>query len=255
MGKVLVAFSGGVDSAFLLHQCLSALGRQAVTAVNIDHPLLAPGEAEEAIRLAMEIGARILSVNLDPLSLPEVSGNETTRCYHCKFLLFSRLRELAVQQDIPWLLDGTNAGDSEGTRPGMKALEMLGVRSPLREAGLAKEDVRAAAREACLAVWDKPSSPCLATRFPYGETITREDLIRVGKGEAVLRRCGFTDFRLRVHGEVARIEVLGNQAEMFFQSEIKNIIISDLKKLGYRFVTLDLEEFRSGSMDEGIIDK
>jgi len=255
MGKVLVAFSGGVDSAFLLQYCLDTLGRQAVTAVTIDHPLLAPGEAEEALRMASEMDARILSVYLDPLSLPEVSGNETTRCYHCKFLLFSRLRELADQQDIPWLLDGTNAGDSERMRPGMKALEMLGVRSPLREAGLTKADVRAAAREAGLAVWDKPSSPCLATRFPYGEAITREDLIRVGKGEAVLRRCGFTDFRLRVHGDVARIEVPVKQAEVFFHSEKKNSIISDLKKLGYRFVTLDLEGFRSGSMDDGIIDR
>jgi len=250
-----VAFSGGVDSAFLLQQCLRTPGMESVTAVTVDHSLLAPGESREAVRLALEMGADIESISLDPLLVPEISGNETTRCFHCKLFLFSRLKEMAVERNIPWLLDGTNAGDSEKSRPGMKALVQMGVRSPLREAGFTKENVRDAARKAGLVTWDKPSLPCLATRFPYGHSITREDLDRVGKGESVLRRCGFTVFRLRVHGEVARIEISGSQMELFLEKGVRDIIVSDLKKLGYRFITLDLEEFRSGSMDEEIVSK
>jgi len=255
MGKVLVAFSGGVDSAFLLRECLRVLGRGSVTAVTVDHPLLAPGECEEAVALASGMGARILTVRLDPLTLPEVSGNDPSRCFHCKRFLFSRLLEMAAEKEIPWVLDGSHAGDLMGSRPGMKALAQLGVRSPLLEAGLTKEMVRKALREAGLTIWNKPSAPCLATRFPVGRRIEREELIRVAEGEAVLRRRGFGVLRLRVHGDLVRIEVPPEEMEPILIGQAREGIISDLKGLGYRFITLDLEGYRSGSMDEETIKK
>lgn len=254
MGRVLVAFSGGVDSTFLLWECLRVLGRESVTAVTVDHSLLAPGEWEEAVKVGSGMGAPILTLCLDPLILPEVSGNDPSRCYHCKRYLFSRLREMAADREIPWILDGTNAGDSWESRPGMQALLELGVRSPLREAGFTKEMVREASRKAGLPTWDKPSAPCLATRFPVGCRVVREDLLRVAEGEEVLRRRGFRVVRLRVHGDLVRIEVPLDGMERLLEDEIRTSIISDLKDLGYRFITLDLEGYRSGSMD-GVLDK
>jgi len=249
MGKVLVAFSGGVDSACLLWQCLQVLGRESVMAVMVDHSLLAPGELEEGIKWASGIGARILTVRLDPLSLPEVSGNDPSRCYQCKKLLFSRLQEMARERGIPWVLDGTNAGDSYEARPGMKALAELGIRSPLREAGLTKEMVREALKEGGLSVWNKASSTCLATRFPVGTRIGREDILRAARGEAILRERGLVGFRLRVHGDVVRIEVPPEKIKLLVEDDSRAAIVSDLKGLGYRFITLDMEGYRSGSMD------
>ena len=251
LGKVLVAFSGGVDSTFLLLECLQVLGKGSVTAVTVDHALMAPGELEEALRTASSLGAEILTVRIDPLSIPEVSGNDPSRCYHCKRLIFSSLKELAAERDIPWVLDGTNAEDAPESRPGMRALAELGIRSPLREAGLTKEMVREALRRAGIAAWDKPSSPCLATRFPAGCGIGKEDVLRAARGEAVLRDLGFRVFRLRVHGDLARIEVSRREMGPFLEDGTRSLVISGLKALGYRFISLDLEGYRTGSMDEG----
>ncbi|MBN2720881.1 MAG: ATP-dependent sacrificial sulfur transferase LarE [Proteobacteria bacterium] len=249
MGKVLVAFSGGVDSAFLLWRSLQVLGRESVTAVMVDHSLLPPGELEDGIKWASGIGAPILTVRLDPLSLPEVSGNDPSRCYQCKRLLFSRLREMARERGIPWVLDGTNAGDSPEARPGMKALAEMDIRSPLREAGLTKEMVREALREEGLSVWNKASSTCLATRFPVGTRIGRDDVLRAARGEAILKERGLVGIRLRVHGDVVRIEVPPEKIKLLVEDDIRAGIVSDLKGLGYRFITLDMEGYRSGSMD------
>ncbi|UCG38992.1 MAG: ATP-dependent sacrificial sulfur transferase LarE [bacterium] len=252
MGKVMVAFSGGVDSTFLLHICVQTLGRETVMAVVVDHAMLKENEADEAMKSAAHIGARIQRISLDPLADEQVSGNGPLRCYHCKKAVFSHLRQMAVTQRVPWLLDGTNADDGNGYRPGIRALEELGVRSPLREAGLIKVQVRQASREAGLETWNRPSAPCLATRFPYDHPITEEALRKVEKGERILAREGCEVGRLRVHGDVARIEVPETQLDLLLEEDRRGRVITSLKALGYSYVTMDLEGFRSGSMDAGI---
>ncbi len=250
MGKVLVAFSGGVDSAYLLSECLRILGKESVTAVFVDHTLMAPEEREGALAFASEMGVASLLVHLDPLTLPEVSENNPSRCFHCKRYLFSQLTGMAAEREIPWVLEGSHGGDLMESRPGLKALEELGVRSPLREAGYSKEMIRKAAREAGLSIWNKPSTPCLATRFPAHCRIERADLARVAEGESILRKQGFRFFRIRVHGDLVRIEVPAGDLGRFSGKAVRDAVISELKGLGYRFITVDLEGYRCGSMDE-----
>ena len=250
MGRVIIAYSGGVDSTFLLNFSLRNLGVDAVSAVVVEHPMMRKGEASEAMDLARRMGANVHRLDLDPRHIKEVSGNTPLRCYHCKRFIFTRLREHADQSGISWLLEGTNDDDDQGYRPGLKALEELGVRSPLREAGLTKKMIRDLSRLHKLETWNKPSAPCLATRFPYHQPITDEDLERVVEGEAVLREEGLKELRLRVHGEIARIEVPERMIGHIIQNGRRQRLVAALKALGYRYVTVDLEGFRSGSMDD-----
>lgn len=210
--EAAVAFSGGVDSALLLHQAAQYARRTA--AYFIRTPFQPAFELADAQDTARRLGAALTVLEVDVLSLPEVAANPADRCYFCKRALFTRMTEAARADGFPLVLDGSNASDDASDRPGMRALAELGVRSPLRECGIAKSEVRRMAREAGLPVWDKPSYACLATRVPTGTPITAEDLARVERGEAALMARGLSDFRLRLRGEDALLQVRSAQMEL-----------------------------------------
>lgn len=200
-----VAFSGGIDSAWLLHEALR-YGRRT-RAYFVRTPFQPAFELQDAQATAAALGAELTVLDADVLALPAVAENPENRCYHCKRFLFTALQAQAKKDGFPLVLDGSNASDDAGDRPGMAALRELGVRSPLRECGLTKSDIRTQARAAGIALWDKPSYACLATRIPSGTPITREDLQRVEAGEGLLFRLGFTDFRLRLREQYALLQV------------------------------------------------
>ena len=204
-----VAFSGGVDSAWLLHEAVRYARR--VTAYFVKTPFQPAFELADARETAERLGAELRVLEFDVLTVPEVAANPENRCYYCKNALFSLILSAAKADGYTVVLDGSNASDDAGDRPGMRALRELGVRSPLRECGVTKADIRAMAREAGLSVWDKPSYACLATRIPAGTAITRSALKRVERGESTLMERGFTDFRLRLRGEDALLQVREEQ--------------------------------------------
>lgn len=247
---VMVAFSGGVDSSLLLKLACEAAGESgnivyAATVQTRLHPL---GELREAERTCREIGARHIVLRVDELAEAGIMDNPADRCYLCKRHLFQKMLEQATALEVNTVLEGTNEDDLYVYRPGLKALKELGIISPLAEAGLTKAEVRELAQEYGLSVASKPAAPCLATRFPYGTALTYEKMEQVEKGEEFLKGFAFRDVRLRVHGDIARIEVHGTDFGKLM--EHREEIVSYLKGLGYLYITLDMEGFRSGSMDE-----
>lgn len=225
------AFSGGVDSAVLL-AAAAAYGRR--TAAYFVRTAFQPGfELADARETARALGAELRVLEADILSIPEVAANPADRCYHCKRALFTRLLEAAEADGVPLVLDGSNASDDAGDRPGMRALAELGVRSPLRECGIGKAEVRRMAREAGLGVWDKPSYACLATRIPAGTAITPGDLARAERGEAALMALGFSDFRLRLRGENGLLQVREEQFELARRllPEIRERLAGDFRRV------------------------
>lgn len=247
--NVMVAFSGGVDSSLLLKMAVMYAGGQGIKvyAVTADTELHALQDIQIAKQIAEELGAAHIVLKLRELEQAGIRNNPIDRCYRCKKYLFGRIKEKAEELEAFTVLEGTNADDMLAYRPGIKAVEELGIKSPLREAGFTKEEVRRLAKEYGISTADRPSAPCLATRFPYGESLEKEKLVRVEQGEQFLRSMGFYNVRLRAHGDIARIEV--DEKDMDKLLENKKGIINYLKALGWQYITMDLEGFRSGSMD------
>ncbi|HNR14722.1 MAG TPA: ATP-dependent sacrificial sulfur transferase LarE [Thermodesulfobacteriota bacterium] len=254
MRRVLVAYSGGVDSTFLLHSAVQALGAENTIAVIARSPLRSAAEHADAIALTRSLGVVCMALDIDELSDPKVAGNSPDRCYHCKRKLFSQLREVAHIQEITWIIEGSNADDAAQYRPGKKALQELGIRSPLAEAQLTKNEVRRLSQEQGLPTWDKPANACFATRIPYGEPLSLQVLSMIEQGENFLHEEGFELIRIRSYRGLARIEVLPDEIERFLKSDLRTRVIQKLKELGFRYICLDLEGYRSGSMDEVLPD-
>ncbi|HWP48181.1 MAG TPA: ATP-dependent sacrificial sulfur transferase LarE [Candidatus Limnocylindrales bacterium] len=252
MEGVLVAFSAGVDSTFVLKVAHDVLGEKvlAVTARSVTYPL---AELEEAKQLASSLGVRHLIVESKEINVPGFSNNPPNRCYYCKTELYDILTEIARRENIPYVVDGTNYDDIQDYRPGMKATAEHGVRSPLKEAGLTKEEIRYLSRELGLPTWDKPSFACLSSRFPYGDQITVEKLQRVEAAENFLRQFKFKQLRVRHHDKIARIELTKEDMVRVVTTDIGDKIVAKFKELGYAYVTLDLQGYRTGSMNEVLL--
>ena len=250
MGELVVAFSGGVDSTVLLKLALEELGADRVLAVTAHGEVHTGEELERTQRIASQLGARHTIVDSRELEVPGFSANPPERCFLCRNEMYARMWEVARQAGLSTVADGANRDDSADYRPGLRAARSRGVRSPLAEAGLGKEEVRALARDLGLPNWDLPSTPCLSSRFPYGEEITADKLRVVAAAERRLRELGFSTARVRHHGVLARIEVLRDEVARVVAEPVRTAIVGYLRELGYAYVTLDLEGFRSGSMNE-----
>jgi uncharacterized protein len=248
LDRVLVAFSGGVDSTLLLKVASDVLGPK-VLAVIAGSETYPAKEVEAARRLARKLGVRHRYIRTCELRNPKFTSNSPERCYHCKRELFGRLKDIAKKEKIPFILDGANYDDRLDFRPGGRAGAELGIRSPLKEAGLTKNEIRALSRHFGLPTWNKPSMACLASRFPYGTRIEKEGLSQVAKAEDALRKLGFGQLRVRHHGSIARIEVEPEEFPQVIQSGTRDKIVRGLKKLGYLYVTFDLEGYRTGSLN------
>jgi len=250
MGSVAIGYSGGVDSTLLLRVAVDELGAGALAMIGRSETY-PTREFEEAVAIAGAMGARSVVVRTEETDDLKFRENPADRCYYCKTELFGKLRALADAEGIRWIADGTITDDTGDFRPGMKAKSEQDVRSPLLEAGLCKADVRAISAELGLPTWDKPSFACLSSRFPYGTAITRENLERVDRAETFLRDRGFRAFRVRFHdATTARIEVAPSDIARMLSDDLRAAVVEHMKALGFTYVTLDLQGYRTGSMNE-----
>lgn len=254
LNKVVIGFSGGIDSTLLLKIAVTTLGRDNVWAVTGNSESLLPEELDSCRHLAGEIGLRpgnFIEIKTDELSNPEYRKNPIDRCFYCKSELFGRLNDIACEIGAS-VLDGSNADDLGDWRPGLKAASELGVISPLAEAGIVKKDIREMAHDLGLPNWDKPALACLSSRIPYGSEVTEEKLNQVAKAERFLHSLGFGQLRVRHHDKMARIELLRDEIPRIFEDGLVNLVVKKLKSIGFKYITIDLQGYRSGSMNENL---
>ncbi|MFH0814282.1 MAG: ATP-dependent sacrificial sulfur transferase LarE [Pseudomonadota bacterium] len=251
LGPQVIAFSGGVDSTFLAKVAYGVLGRN-VMAVIARSPLHPAQEYEAAIKVAEKVGIECVTINTEEMTSAHFTQNPPDRCYHCKKALFSKLLDFAQKRGIPQVVEGTNFDDSADYRPGINALLELGIRSPLKEVRLTKADIRELSREMGLSTWNKPADACLASRFTYGEEITLSNLKKVEAAELYLHHLGFSQIRVRLHRDLARIELNPAEISRFPDKNLRSKVLEQLRKIGFTYVALDLMGYRTGSMNEAL---
>ena len=249
--EAIVAFSGGVDSSFLLRVAKDVLGRRAVALTTVS-PTNPDDDTADALALARDLDVEHVVVHANELEIPGYQANPVNRCYFCKTNLYEIAEAEAVRRGIRWILDGVNLDDLGDYRPGLEAASEHRIRHPLAEAELSKAEIRDASRALGLRTWDRPSSPCLSSRFPYGTPITPEGLDRVSRAEKALRAHGFRECRVRYHERLARIEVPLADLPRLLDPETREAVTRELREIGFRFVTIDLEGFRSGSLNRDL---
>lgn len=249
LGSAAIAFSGGVDSTFLLKTAHEVLGSRAaaVTAKSCSFP---KRELDEAEAFCRQHGIRQFICESEELEIEGFGQNPPNRCYLCKHELFEKIMQIAKEQQMAYIAEGSNLDDNGDYRPGLQAAAELGVKSPLREAGMTKADIRSLSKEMGLPTWDKPSFACLSSRFVYGETITKEKLSMVDKAEQLLLDMGFHQIRVRIHNKMARIELLPEEFEKLIRADVREKIAERFREYGFTYVTMDLQGYRTGSMNE-----
>jgi len=251
---VLVAFSAGVDSTFLLKVAHMVLGERAI-ALTASSPTAPPGELEAAMNFAKDLGCRHIILDSHELTNPSFAQNPSNRCFFCKDELYRICRMQAEQSGVATIVDGTNLDDLTDHRPGLQAAKQWGIRHPLVEAEMTKQDIRRYSQELHLPTWDKPSSPCLSSRFPYGTEITLERLKEVAACESFMKELRFREFRVRYHGDLARIEIAPSEFDRFFEKDTRDAVVQKFKAAGFNYVSLDLQGYRSGSLNEALHNK
>lgn len=253
MTSVIIAYSGGVDSAFMANVANDVLGVKSL-AITAKSPSLAKSELREAVLLGEKLGLNHRIIETEEVQRPDYRANTSNRCFYCKDELYDRLANIARTENFSWIANGTNADDLKDFRPGLNAAKKYSVRSPLVEVGLSKSEIRLLSKEMGLSVWDKPAQACLSSRVPYGTTVTVEALESISVAEEHLRNLGISQIRVRHHGNMARIEIEPKDFHILVDEGVRNNVIKFFKSIGYIYITLDLAGFRSGSLNEVMVD-